>query len=169
MKRLVVLALGSNLGDRTATLQGAVDAILDSPAVTGVAVSPVYETAPVGGPEQPDYLNAVLLLQTELPSLALLGRAHAVEQAFGRQRTERNGARTLDVDVISVGDEVSADPALTLPHPRAHERAFVLRPLADVAPDLVLPGRGRVAELLAALPDDAPVRERDDISLRLPS
>ncbi len=144
MSRLVVLALGSNLGDRAVTLQGAVDAVLESPAVTGVAVSPVYETEPMGGPEQPDYLNAVLLLDTELPSLALLERAHAVEQAFGRERTEQNGARTLDIDVISVGDEVSADPALTLPHPRAHERAFVLRPLADVAPDLVLPGRGRV-------------------------
>jgi 2-amino-4-hydroxy-6-hydroxymethyldihydropteridine diphosphokinase len=169
MSRLVVLALGSNLGDRAATLQGAVDAVLESPAVTGVAVSPVYETEPVGGPEQPDYLNAVLLLDTELPSLALLERAHAVEQAFGRERTERNGARTLDIDVISVGDEVSADPALTLPHPRAHERAFILRPLADVAPDLVLPGRGRVCELLAALPNGAAVHERNDISLRIAS
>ena len=169
MSRLVVLALGSNLGDRAVTLQGAVDAVLESPAVTGVAVSPVYETEPMGGPEQPDYLNAVLLLDTELPSLALLERAHAVEQAFGRERTEQNGARTLDIDVISVGDEVSADPALTLPHPRAHERAFVLRPLADVAPDLVLPGRGRVCELLAALPTGAAVRERNDISLRIAS
>jgi 2-amino-4-hydroxy-6-hydroxymethyldihydropteridine diphosphokinase len=169
MSRLVVLALGSNLGDRAATLQDAVDAVLESPAVTGVAVSPVYETEPVGGPEQPDYLNAVLLLDTELPSLALLERAHAVEQAFGRERTEPNGARTLDIDVISVGDEVSADPALTLPHPRAHERAFVLRPLADVAPDLVLPGRGRVCELLAALPNRAAVHERNDISLRIAS
>ena len=169
MSRLVVLALGSNLGDRAATLQGAVDAVLESPAVTGVAVSPVYETEPVGGPEQPGYLNAVLLLDTELPSLALLERAHAVEQAFERERTERNGARTLDIDVISVGDEVSADPALTLPHPRAHERAFVLRPLADVAPDLVLPGRGRVRELLAALPHGAAVHERNDISLRIAS
>ena len=169
MSRLVALALGSNLGDRTATLQDAVAAILDSPAVTGVAISPVYETEPVGGPEQPDYLNAVLLLDTELPSLALLERAHAVEQAFGRERTEPNGARTLDIDVISVGDEVSADPALTLPHPRAHEREFVLRPLADVAPDLVLPGRGRVVELLAALPTGAAIRERNDIPLRIPS
>ena len=169
MSRLVVLALGSNLGDRAATLQGAVDAVLESPAVTGVAVSPVYETEPVGGPEQPDYLNAVLLLDTELPSLALLERAHAVEQAFGRERTEPNGARTLDIDVISVGDEVRADPALTLPHPRAHDRAFVLRPLADVAPDLVLPGRGRVWELLAALRTGAAVRERNDIPLRIPS
>jgi 2-amino-4-hydroxy-6-hydroxymethyldihydropteridine diphosphokinase len=169
MSRLVVLALGSNLGDRAAILQDAVDAILNSPAVAGVAVSPVYETEPVGGPEQPDYLNAVLLLDTELPSFALLERAHAVEQAFGRERTERNGARTLDIDVISVGDEVSADPALTLPHPRAHERAFVLRPLADVAPDLVLPGRGRVSELLAALPNGAEVNERNDISLRISS
>jgi 2-amino-4-hydroxy-6-hydroxymethyldihydropteridine diphosphokinase len=170
MSRVAVLALGSNVGDRAAMLQGAVDAILDSPAVTGIAVSPVYETAPVGGPEQPDYLNAVLLLDTELPALALLDRAHAVEQTFGRVRREQHGARTLDVDVIAVGDEISTDSVLCLPHPRAHERAFVLQPLADVAPDLVLPGHGAVSALLAALPDDsrADVRQRDDIALRLP-
>jgi 2-amino-4-hydroxy-6-hydroxymethyldihydropteridine diphosphokinase len=169
MSRIAVLALGSNLGDRAAALQGAVDAILESPAVTGVAVSPVYETAPVGGPEQPDYLNAVLLVDTELPALALLERAQAVEQTYGRVRDERYGARTLDVDVITIGDDVSNDPVLTLPHPRAHERAFVLHPLVDVAPDLVLPGRGGAAQLLAALPDQGAVRRRDDIPLRLPS
>jgi len=172
MSRIAVLALGSNLGDRAAMLQGAVDAILESPAVTGLAVSPVYETAPVDGSDQPEYLNAVLLLDTELPAEALLDRAHAVEQAFGRVRQERFGARTLDVDVIAVGDETSSDPSLTLPHPRAHERAFVLAPLGDVAPDLVLPGRGTVSQLLAALPHPidgtAAMRKRDDITLRLP-
>jgi 2-amino-4-hydroxy-6-hydroxymethyldihydropteridine diphosphokinase len=171
MSRVAVLALGSNLGDRATMLQGAVDAILESPAVTGIAVSPVYETAPVGGPDQPDYLNAVLLLDTELPALALLERAQAVEETFGRIRRERHGARTLDVDVIAVGDEVRTDSVLSLPHPRAHERAFVLMPLADVAPDLVLPGRGQVSALVAALPDQASsagVRKRDDVSLRLP-
>jgi 2-amino-4-hydroxy-6-hydroxymethyldihydropteridine diphosphokinase len=172
VSRVAVLALGSNLGDRAAVLQGAVDALLESPAVTGVVVSPVYETAPVGGPDQPEYLNAVLLLDTELSAAALLDRAHAIEQAFGRVRRERYGARTLDVDLIAVGDETSSDPSITLPHPRAHERAFVLAPLADVAPDLVLPGRGTVAKLLATLPgtvdDAAAVRKRDDISLRLP-
>jgi 2-amino-4-hydroxy-6-hydroxymethyldihydropteridine diphosphokinase len=169
MSRIAVLALGSNLGDRAAILQGAVDAIIETPAVTGVAVSAVYETAPVGGPEQPDYLNAVLLIDTELPALALLDRAHAVEQTYGRVRHERYGARTLDIDVITWGDEVSTDPVLTLPHPRAHERAFVLRPLADVAPDLVLPGHGHVARLLEALPENGQVRKRDDVTLRLPS
>jgi 2-amino-4-hydroxy-6-hydroxymethyldihydropteridine diphosphokinase len=171
MSRVAVLALGSNLGDRATMLQGAVDAILESPAVTGIAVSPVYETAPVGGPDQPDYLNAVLLLDTELPALALLERAQAVEETFGRIRRERHGARTLDVDVIALGDEVRTDSVLSLPHPRAHERAFVLMPLADVAPDLVLPGRGQVSALVAALPDQASsagVRKRDDVSLRLP-
>jgi 2-amino-4-hydroxy-6-hydroxymethyldihydropteridine diphosphokinase len=167
MNRVAVLALGSNLGDRATMLQGGVDAILESPAVTGIAVSPVYETAPVGGPEQPDYLNAVLLLDTELPALALLERAQAVEETFGRIRRERHGARTLDVDVIAVGDEVRADSILSLPHPRAHERAFVLMPLADVAPDLVLPGRGQVSALLTALPNQG-VRKRNDIPLRLP-
>jgi 2-amino-4-hydroxy-6-hydroxymethyldihydropteridine diphosphokinase len=147
--RSVVLALGSNLGDRRDILQGCVDAIAAIPEVQVMAVSPVYETAPVGGPPQPDYLNAVLIARTTLPSRALLDRLHEIEAAFDRERSVRWGPRTLDIDIITVGGEVSDDPDLTLPHPRAHERAFVLAPWHDVDPDAVLPGHGSVAALLA--------------------
>jgi 2-amino-4-hydroxy-6-hydroxymethyldihydropteridine diphosphokinase len=148
--RSAVLALGSNLGERRDILQGAVDAIGAIPEVQIMAVSPVYETAPVGGPPQPDYLNAVLLARTTLPSRELLGRLHEIEAAFDRERSVRWGPRTLDIDIITVAGEVSADPDLTLPHPRAHERAFVLAPWHDVDPVAELPGRGPVAALLAA-------------------
>jgi 2-amino-4-hydroxy-6-hydroxymethyldihydropteridine diphosphokinase len=145
----VVLALGSNLGDRQDILQGAVDAIVGLPGVRVTAVSPVYETAPVGGPAQPDYLNAVLLADSALPSRELLDRLHEIEAAFDRVRAVRWGPRTLDIDIIVVDGERSDDPQLTLPHPRAHERAFVLAPWRDVDPDAALPGHGRVAEVLA--------------------
>jgi len=145
----VVLALGSNLGDRQDILQGAVDAIVGLPGVRVTAVSPVYETVPVGGPEQPDYLNAVVLAQTTATARELLDQVHEIEAAFDRVRVVRWGPRTLDIDIIAFDDERSADPALTLPHPRAHERAFVLAPWRDVDPDATLPGHGLVADLLA--------------------
>ena len=145
----VVLALGSNLGDRQDILQGAVDAIVGLPGVRVTAVSPVYETVPVGGPAQPDYLNAVVLADAARPARDLLDRLHEIEAAFDRVRLVRWGPRTLDIDVITFGRERSDDPELTLPHPRAHERAFVLAPWHDVDPDAELPGRGPVDELLA--------------------
>jgi 2-amino-4-hydroxy-6-hydroxymethyldihydropteridine diphosphokinase len=145
----VVLALGSNLGDRYDILQGGADAIAGLEGVHVEAVSPVYETVPVGGPPQPDYLNAVVLIRTTLPSRELLGELHEIEAAFERVRLVRWGPRTLDIDIVTVDGETSDDPDLTLPHPRAHERAFVLAPWHDVAPDAVLPGYGPVAELLA--------------------
>jgi dihydroneopterin aldolase/2-amino-4-hydroxy-6-hydroxymethyldihydropteridine diphosphokinase len=159
--RRTVLALGSNLGDRLATLQGGVEALLGGPPELGssgpgspglalVALSPVYETMPVGGPPQPEYLNAVLIAETTLPATALLRRVQAVEAAFGRVRQEVWGPRTLDVDVIVYGDVVSDDPELMLPHPRAWERAFVLAPWLDADPDAEIPGQGRVAGLLEA-------------------
>ena len=139
----MVLGLGSNLGDRLHNLQGALDALFDSVGLIFVAVSPVYETTPVGGPTQPDYLNAVVLAESWLPARVILERGQAAEAAFGRVRTEVWGPRTLDVDLIVYGDEVSNDPELTLPHPRAHERAFVLAPWLDADPDGVIPGQGR--------------------------
>ncbi|WP_326826388.1 2-amino-4-hydroxy-6-hydroxymethyldihydropteridine diphosphokinase [Streptosporangium sp. NBC_01639] len=163
----VVLALGSNLGDRFDTLQGALDSLFDAPGLDFVAVSPVYETEPVGGPEQGPYLNAVVIAQTTtVEPRALLERALGVENAFGRVRTERWGARTLDVDLITAGDIVSDDPELTLPHPRAHERAFVLVPWLQADPDATLSGR-RVADLLAGLDQDD-VRLRADLTLQRP-
>ena len=144
----VVIAMGSNLGDRLENLQGGLDALFDAPGLTFVAVSPVFETAPVGGPPQPAYLNAVLIAETALPARAVLDRCHSVEAAFGRTRSQVWGPRTLDLDLIVYGDEVSDDPELTLPHPRAHERAFVLAPWHAADPQALLPGRGRVADLL---------------------
>lgn len=160
-----VLALGTNLGDRIGYLRGALEMLENTVSTRVSAVSPVYETAPVGGPEQPDYLNAVVVVETDLPALTLLARAQAIEHALGRTREVRWGPRTVDVDVITYGDTVDDDPDLTLPHPRAHERAFVLAPLADVAPDAVLPGHGSVRDLLAAV-GTAGVHRRDDLSVR---
>jgi 2-amino-4-hydroxy-6-hydroxymethyldihydropteridine diphosphokinase len=151
-RKSLLLALGSNLGDRADILQGGVDAIAAIPEVQVMAVSPVYETAPVGGPPQPDYLNAVLLARTSLSSSVLLDRLHEVEAAFDRVREVRWGPRTLDIDIITAEGERSDDPVLTLPHPRAHERAFVLGPWHDMDPDAILPGHGRVDGLLARLP-----------------
>ncbi|MFD0146905.1 MULTISPECIES: 2-amino-4-hydroxy-6-hydroxymethyldihydropteridine diphosphokinase [unclassified Streptomyces] len=164
-----VIALGANLGNRLETLQGAVDALEDTPGLRVKAVSPVYETEPWGVEPgtQPSYLNAVALVKTTLPPSSLLERAHAVEEAFHRVREERWGARTIDVDIVAYADVVSDDPVLTLPHPRAHQRAFVLAPWHDVDPDAQLPGRGTVAELLA-LVGRTGIVPRADLELRLP-
>jgi 2-amino-4-hydroxy-6-hydroxymethyldihydropteridine diphosphokinase len=173
VSRRAVLALGSNLGDRLATLQGGVDALLGPPGLALVALSPVYETVPVGGPPQPEYLNAVLIADTTLPPADLLRRGQAAEAAFGRVRQEVWGPRTLDVDVIVYGDVVSDDPELTLPHPRARERAFVLAPWLDADPDAELPGQGRVAALLdavvAASGGQPGVQRLDGVQLRPPA
>jgi 2-amino-4-hydroxy-6-hydroxymethyldihydropteridine diphosphokinase len=159
--RQIVLSLGSNLGDRLAYLQAGIDGLLagpeqaagpDSlaePGLVATAVSAVYETSPVGGPDQPSYLNAVLLATTALPARSILRRCQAAEQACGRIRVQRWGPRTLDIDIIACGTQVIDDPDLTVPHPRAHERAFVLAPWLDVDPAAVLPGHGPVASLLA--------------------
>ncbi|MFF7644460.1 2-amino-4-hydroxy-6-hydroxymethyldihydropteridine diphosphokinase [Streptomyces canus] len=164
-----VLSLGSNLGNRLETLQGAIDALEDTPGVRVKAVSPVYETEPwgVAADSQPSYFNAVVVLKTTLPPSSLLERAHAVEEAFNRVRDERWGPRTLDVDIVAYADVVSDDPVLTLPHPRAHERAFVLVPWHDVEPEAQLPGRGPVAALLDTLTRSG-VEARKDLELRLP-
>jgi 2-amino-4-hydroxy-6-hydroxymethyldihydropteridine diphosphokinase len=131
------LGLGSNLGDRAAHLQLAVDVLAENHRVQVVAVSNVYETAPVGGPEQDDYLNAVVAIETDLSARELLAIAQHIEQRAVRVRTVRWGPRTLDVDVLLVGDERVDEPDLQVPHPRLAERGFVLAPLRDVAPDRV--------------------------------
>ncbi|MFF4588084.1 2-amino-4-hydroxy-6-hydroxymethyldihydropteridine diphosphokinase [Streptomyces sp. NPDC001388] len=168
--RRAVLSLGSNLGNRLETLQGAIDALEDTPGVRVKAVSPVYETEPWGVEpgSQPAYFNAVVVLKTTLPPSSLLERAHAVEEAFHRVRDERWGARTLDVDIVAYADVVDDDPHLTLPHPRAHERAFVLAPWHDVDPEAQLPGRGAVADLLDTITREGVV-PRKDLELHLPA
>ncbi len=168
--RRAVLSLGSNQGDRLSNLQNAIDSMLDAPGIWGVAVSPVYETEPVSEIEQDDFLNAVLIVDTEMSGKTLLERCHAVEEAYGRGRMyeERRGPRRLDIDLIRLADRVLDDPAITIPHPRAHERAFVLQPWYDVEPDAELPRRGRVADLLASV-DTSGVRRRGDLELEIPA
>lgn len=156
-----VLSVGSNLGDRLAHLRSAVDGL----GAAVLAVSPVYETEPWGPVPQERYLNAVLVVEVAgAGPRDWLERGRALEAAAGRVREQRWGPRTLDVDVVTVDDVTSADPELTLPHPRAHERAFVLVPWLDVDPDAVLPGRGRVADLAAGL-DRSVVWRREDLVL----
>ena len=161
MPHKAVLSLGSNLDDRLAYLQSALDSLAGVPGVETVEVSPVYETAHVGGPPQPDYLNVVALLKTVLTAESLLEAAHAIESALHRTRTVRWGPRTIDVDLIAYDDTTSDDPSLTLPHPRAHQRLFVLQPWHDVDPDAALPGRGRIADLLMGLQDQVVIRRRE--------
>ena len=149
-----VLSLGANLGDRATAIRAATTALQDDGLV---ARSVLYETPPWGPVEQPPYLNAIVVVRGPRDAAGWLARAHELEQAAGRTREVRWGARTLDVDVVVVtGDDgapvLSDDPQLTLPHPRAHERAFVLVPWLSLDPTAVLPGHGKVADLVAALP-----------------
>lgn len=138
------IALGANLGEPLATLRRAVAELRELGTVE--AVSALYRTAPVGGPPgQPDYLNAAIRLTTELDAPALLAALHAAEARAGRVRSQRWEARVLDLDLLLYGHQVSPDPALTLPHPRAWERAFVLAPLVDLAPALPHPVTGETA------------------------
>jgi 2-amino-4-hydroxy-6-hydroxymethyldihydropteridine diphosphokinase len=164
-----VISLGSNLGNRLETLQGAVDALEDTPGLRVKAVSPVYETEPWGVDPgtQATYFNAVVLIKTTLPPSSLLDRGHAIEEAFERVRDEHWGPRTIDVDIVAYQDVVSDDPLLTLPHPRAHQRAFVLVPWNDVDPQAEFPGRGAVSALLDEVGKDG-VQVRTDLELRLP-
>jgi 2-amino-4-hydroxy-6-hydroxymethyldihydropteridine diphosphokinase len=165
--RRAVLALGSNLGERLTSLQGAINALADTPDVWVTGASPVYETEPVDAPAGSEtFLNAIVLIDTTLAATRLLDRAHAIEDAFGREREEPNGPRTLDVDLIVVGDRRGTDDALRLPHPRAGERAFVLQPWFDLEPDAVLPDVGPIAELLEKT-DRSGISRRDDIALQI--
>jgi 2-amino-4-hydroxy-6-hydroxymethyldihydropteridine diphosphokinase len=146
--RRIALALGSNMGDSAEILQGAID---DLAAVDGIeitAVSAVFETDPVGGPEQEPYLNAVAIGGTLLDDVSLLAATQQIEQGWHRVREVRWGPRTLDVDILAIDDEIIATEDLVVPHPRAHERGFVLVPWLDVDPDAVIAGRGRVEELV---------------------
>lgn len=146
-REVAVLALGSNLGERSETLADAVAELVAHEQVNLLDVSPVVETEPVGGPEgQPLYLNMVIQVSTTLTPMELLEHAHAVEAAHSRRREVRWGPRTLDVDIITFGDVRSEDPVLTIPHPRAKERAFVLVPWAIMDSEATL-GGARVSDL----------------------
>lgn len=148
------IALGANLGDARGTLDAACQALAALPQSVWVVRSRYFRTAPIDS-TGPDYLNAVAVLDTTLAPLALLAALQHIEQAHGRLRPYRNAPRTLDLDLLLCGDAVIDLPALQVPHPRGHQRAFVLAPLWDVAPDLVWPGQGPVAHLLERVADQA--------------
>lgn len=165
--RQAVVAFGSNMGDRHGRIQGGVSTLEDTPEVTVVAISSVYETEPVGAPDGSDkFLNAVVLIDTTLTVHTLLDRALAIEDAFGRERSEPGAPRTLDVDLIIVGDRVADDEQLILPHPRAHERGFVLVPWLEIDPEGEIPGKGFVADLISGV-DTSGVTKREDLEIIL--
>lgn len=145
-----VVALGANIGNPKESLDIAIALLQQSTEVT--AVSSYYLTAPVGGPPQPDYLNAVCILESELPALDLLSLLQGIEKSLGRERIQRWGARTIDLDLIQYGALVSHSKELELPHPRAHARRFVLEPWCEIDADAILLTHGRVDQLLAQLP-----------------
>ena len=145
-----VIALGANIGNPQENLDVAVALLKEATDV--IAVSNYYQTAPVGGPEQPDYLNAVCIIESELPAMDLLSLLHGIEKSMGRERLEHWGPRTIDLDLIQFGTLLSKSDELQLPHPRAHERRFVLEPWLEIEPAAILLTHGRISQLLEQLP-----------------
>jgi 2-amino-4-hydroxy-6-hydroxymethyldihydropteridine diphosphokinase len=145
------VGLGANLGPREQTLQRAIELLAGADGVDVLAVSALRETEPVGVVDQPAYLNGAVALDTTLSSRALLDLLLEIERFLGRVREERWGPRVVDLDLLAHGDEIIDEPGLHVPHPRLHERRFALEPLAELDPELEIPGRGRVSALLAAL------------------
>jgi 2-amino-4-hydroxy-6-hydroxymethyldihydropteridine diphosphokinase len=145
-----VIALGANIGDPQEQMDLALALLRES--LDLIAVSRYYITAPVGGPEQPDYLNAVCIAESDLPAAELLALLHGIEKALGRERTVHWGPRTIDLDLIQYGNILSYAEELQLPHPRAHERRFVLEPWAEIEPDALLLTHGKISDLLVQLP-----------------
>ena len=148
------VALGANLGDPVATVHAALEALRGIDGANFIAASSLYRSAPVGLRDQPDFINAVAALMVNpavLPAPTFLAALFAIEATFGRVRSIRNAPRTLDLDLLLYGTERHDSPGLTLPHPRLAERAFVLAPLAEIAPDLVIDGHGRVTDLLSGV------------------
>ena len=146
-----VIALGSNLDNPVTQLQNALQALENTPGIKIVKQSSLYRTTPVGYLDQPDFVNAVALVETTLSSDQLLDSLHQIENNFGRVRSFTNAPRTLDLDIIDYNQEIKISEHLTIPHPRAHERIFVVQPLAEIAPDYCLPGHGLAAELLSSM------------------
>jgi len=145
-----VVALGANIGNPSEQMDLAIAMLKEATDV--IAVSTFYTTKPVGGPEQPDYINAVCILESDLPALDLLSLLQGIEKSLGRERIERWGPRTIDLDLIQYGSLLSKAEELELPHPRAHERRFVIEPWHEIEPDAVLLTHGKISELLAQLP-----------------
>jgi 2-amino-4-hydroxy-6-hydroxymethyldihydropteridine diphosphokinase len=143
------IALGSNLEDPAAQVEGGIEELAMLPDTRLGAVSSLYRTTPVGFADQPDFVNAVAMIETELAPRALLDELLAIEKRYARVRGVKNGPRTLDLDIVLYGDTAHSEDALTIPHPRMHERAFVLVPLAEIAPDAIVPRLGKVSELAA--------------------
>jgi 2-amino-4-hydroxy-6-hydroxymethyldihydropteridine diphosphokinase len=154
---IALVGIGANLGDARANVADALARLETQPGCRLVAASSLWRTAPVDASGD-DYINAVALLDTELDPHALLASLQAIETAHGRERPYRNAPRTLDLDLLLYGDQVIATPSLTLPHPRMHERAFVLAPLLEVAPDACIPGLGPAAAFLPAVAGQAIAR-----------
>ena len=148
---IAYVGLGANLGPREVTLRRAVDLLGETDGVGVVAVSRLRETEPVGVVEQPMFLNGAVQVETQLSPRALLNLLLETERSLGRVRSERWGPRTVDLDLLLYGSEQIDEPGLRVPHPRLHERRFALEPLAELDPELLVPGLGRVSELLAAL------------------
>ncbi len=148
---LAYVGLGANLGEREETLRRAIELLDETDTVRVDAVSELRETDPVGVLDQPRFLNGAVAVETELTARELLDCLLAVESRLGRVRSERWGPRTVDLDLLVYGDEVVDEPGLRVPHPRLAERRFALEPLAELAPELVVPGRGRVKDLLYRL------------------
>lgn len=147
------IALGANLGDPALTVQAAIEALRDLPQSQLIAPSSLYRTAPVGLKNQPDFINAVVSVETQLDANRLLDELFAIEARFGRRRSIKNAPRTLDLDLLLHGDTLCSSAKLTLPHPRMHQRAFVLAPLTEIAPDIEIPGHGSAASLLQQCED----------------
>jgi 2-amino-4-hydroxy-6-hydroxymethyldihydropteridine diphosphokinase len=145
-----VVALGANLGNPEEQIELALALLKESTEVH--SISSLYRTKPVGGPEQPDYINAVCILESDLPAADLLSLLHGIEKTLGRVRTEHWGPRTIDLDLIQYGNILSSAAELELPHPRAHERRFVLEPWSEVEPDAILLTHGKISDLLEQLP-----------------
>jgi len=144
------VALGSNLQDPVSQVQAGAQALGQLPETRLIQCSSLYRTAPVGMTDQPDFINAVCEIDTQRPAAMLMRDLLEIEQAHGRRRDLPGGPRTLDLDLLLYGELACHEPGLTLPHPRLHERAFVLYPLQEIAPALVIPGRGRIEDLLPA-------------------
>ena len=155
------IGLGANLGEPEVQVRRAIRALREIPKTRVVGASSLYRSAPIGHKDQPDFVNAVAEIETDLSARALLEELLAIEARFGRTRTFSNAPRTLDLDLLLYGNRVISEPGLIVPHPRMHERAFALAPLAEIAPDAVVPGKGPVAVLLIACRDQSVEKMRD--------